>query len=183
MSLKRKIVSVFTLALAIVGFTTFASAQDSSVTPQDSTTKQEKRDRRGFEGRRGGFEKGMRGGKHGKMMMRGLHKLNLTEAQKTQIHTLMESNRTANQATFEEMRGLMMKKRDGSITEGEQTRLETLRTQMKATAEQTHNTILGLLTPAQRAQLEQMKAERKQKMEERRQMRQNKSDQTEQKDN
>ena len=102
-------------------------------------------------------------------MMREFSRLNLTDAQKAQIKSLNESNRAANQGTFQEMRGLMMKKRDGSITADEQTRLETLRSQSKASAEQTHNTILALLTAEQRVQLDQMKAERKQKMEERKQ--------------
>ncbi len=178
MSLKQNIVSLFTLALAIVGFSTFVSAQDTNANPQDSAVKQEKHDRRGIENRDGKFDKGMHG-KHGdKMMLRGLDKINLTESQKTQIHQIMESNRTANQPAFEEMRGLMMKKRDGTITTEEQSRLDTLRTQFKATARQTHNSILAILTAEQRAQLEQMNVERKQKMEERRQLKQNNQNQT-----
>lgn len=183
MLLKQKLFSFFILALSIAAFTTFVSAQDSSVNSQNSTTKQERRERRGFGDHRGGFDKGMRGKGGDRMMMRGLAKLNLTDAQKTQIQQIVESSRTANQPAFEEMRGLMTKKRDGSITADEQTRFDALKAQFKATAEQTHNSILAILTPDQRAQLEQMKAERKQKMEERRQMRQNRQNQTQPNDN
>jgi len=183
MSLKQKFISAITFVFAIVAFTTFVSAQDNSVNQPGSSAKQERREHKGFgEGRHGGFDKGMRG-ERGDRMMGGLNKLNLTDAQKTQIKALMDSNRTANQSTFEQMRGLMMKKRDGSITAEEQTQLDSLRAQLKASAEQTHNSVLAILTPEQRAQLEQLKAERKQKMQERRQMRQNNKSQTDQPDN
>lgn len=177
MTFKQKFISAVTFVFAIIAFTTFVSAQDTATQPQDSTTKQEKRDHKfGKEGKRGGH-------RGGDMMMRGLHQLNLTEAQKEQLKGIMESNRTANQGTHEEMRGLMMKKRDGIITAEEQTRFEELKNQMKASAKQTHDSILAILTPEQLAQLEQMKEQMKQKFEERRKLRQNQPKPDTQKDN
>nr|MBA3633515.1 Spy/CpxP family protein refolding chaperone [Acidobacteriota bacterium] len=168
MSFKQKFISAVTLAFAIIAFTTFVSAQDISTTqPQDSESKQQKRERRGF------GKRGERGDKHRGGKMHGLEQLNLTDAQKTQIKSLMESSRTANQGTFQEMRDLKMKKRDGIITTEEQARMQQLKTQMKATAEQTHSSILAVLTPEQRAQLEQIKEQHKQQREKRREMRQN----------
>ena len=177
MTFKQKFISAVTFVFAIVAFTTFVSAQDTATQPQDSTTNQEKPDRKfGKEGKRGN--------KHGgDMMMRGLQQLNLTDAQKEQIKGIMESNRTAHQATHQEMRGLMMKKRDGIITADEQTRFDQLKSQMKASAEQTHNTILAILTPEQRTQLEQQKEQMKQKFEERRKLRENQPKPDTQKDN
>ena len=167
MSFKQRLISAVTFIFAIVAFTTFVPAQDTTTTqPQDSTTKQEKRERKfGKEGKRGN----KRGGK----IMHGLKQLNLTDAQKEQIKGIMETNRTAHQATHEEMRDLMMKKRDGIITTEEQTRFDELKAQMKASAEQTHSAILAILTPEQLAQLEQQKEQMKQKREERQKMRQN----------
>lgn len=162
MSFKRKLIPAITLALAVGTFTTFVSAQDSSTnTQQDSTRKERKFERRG-DGFGGG--KGMRGGKHGgdRMMLRGLRQLNLTDAQKEQIKTIHESNKP-NQALFEEMRGLMLKRRDGSITEQEQNRVKEIRTQMRASAEQTHNAVLAVLTAEQRAQLEQLKQQKRER--------------------
>ncbi len=174
MSLKQKLVSTVTLVFAIVAFTTFASAQKAENQTQDSVKKQQKSERGDFGrregGRRFGKEKHGRGGD--RMMMREFNRLNLTDAQKTQIKSLTETNRAANQGTHQELRDLGMKKRNGSITADEQARFETLKAQTKASAEQTHNTILALLTAEQHAQLNQMKAERKQKMQERRQNRQ-----------
>lgn len=170
MSLKQKLVSTITLVFAIAAFTTFASAQNTTTQTQNSVKKQQKSERGNFERREGGRRFGKeKHGRGGDRMMHGLNRLNLTDAQKTQIKSLMEANRAANQGTHQELRGLMMKKRDGSITADEQARFETLKAQAKASAEQTHNTIMALLTAEQHAQLNQMKAERKQKMEERRQ--------------
>lgn len=174
MSLKQKFISAVTFVFAIFALTTFAAAQDNGVNSQNSSDKREKREHRKFgENRRGGFEKEMRGEHGEKMMTRGLEKLNLTDAQKAQVRQIVESSRAASQSAFEQLRALRMKKRDGSITAEEQTRLDALKTQLKASAEQTQNSILAILTAEQRAQLEQIKAERKQKMRERREMREN----------
>ncbi len=107
---------------------------------------------------RGG--KGMRGGKHGgdRMLMGALHRLNLSDAQKAQVKTIFENNKP-NQAQREEMRDLRQKKHDGSITEQEQAKFREIKTQMRASAEQTHNAVLAVLTAEQRTQLDQMKQE------------------------
>lgn len=164
MSFKHKLISTAALALAVGTFSTFVAAQDSTTNQTDSAKKERKFEWRG--------DKGMRGGKHGgdRMMMGALSRLNnLTDAQKAQIKTIFESSKP-NQAQFDEMRGLMQKKRDGSITEQEQARLKEIRTQMKASAEQTQNSVLAILTPEQRTQFEQMKQEMRQRHEERKDM-------------
>lgn len=165
----RKFFSLITLMFAIVAMTTFVSAQEKS--DSDAPKREMKRDgqfgKRNFgEGKHG--KRGMRGHGGGNIM-RMVRGLDLTDAQKTQIKTLMETNRTAMQPSFEEARSLHMKKRDGSITETEQARLEQIKTEMKASSEQLRLTVLGLLTPEQNAKLEQMKAEREQRMQERKQ--------------
>ncbi len=77
-----------------------------------------------------------------------------------------------------------MKKRDGIITAEEKARMKQLKTQLKASGEQTHSSISALLTAEQRTQLVQMKEQGKKKMEERRQMRQNRqSSPTQKEDN
>ena len=162
MSFKRKLIPAISLALAVGTFTTFVSAQDSSAnTQQDSTKKERKFERRG-DGFRGG--KGMRGGKHGgdRMMLRGLRQLNLSDAQKEQVKTIVESSKPS-QALFEEMRGLMQKRRDGSITEQEQNRVKEIRTQLRASAEQTRNAVLAVLTAEQRTHLEQLKQQKRER--------------------
>ena len=173
MSFKRKFISAITLALATVAFTTFVSAQDTNK-QDDSMQKQEKSERRG--GRRGFGRKGMRGGKRDggdKMLMRSLGQLNLSDAQKEQVRGISETFKTSTQTQREELRSLGMKKRDGIISADEQARFKEIRTQLKTSGEQMHNSVLAVLTVEQRAQLEQMKEEMKQRKMERRQNRQN----------
>ena len=101
MSLKQKFVSGIALAFAVSAFGTFTAAQDKTTAPDDAMQKQEKMER-------GGYGRGMRGGKHGgdRMMMHALEKLNLTDAQKSQVKTAFENHRTQNQPQMEELRCL-----------------------------------------------------------------------------
>ncbi len=181
MSLKNKFFSALTMAFALVAFSTFASAQETTKTDSDNTQKREWR-----KGKRDGMGKGFRrGGKGGGMMMRGFRDLNLTDAQKTQIRTIMEANRP-DQTAFEEMKTLRQAKRDGSLTAEQKERLKTLRQQSREKGQAVQAQILAVLTPEQLQQLEAKKAEMKQKREERKQMRQQKrqqTPQTEDKDN
>jgi protein CpxP len=174
MSLKNKILTTAALTLAVGAFTTLTSAQTGSDSTTDNNVqKQERPEGRGF-GKRGGYGKGMRGDKRGgKFGMRGLRGIELTDAQKEQVRTIMESNRTVNQATFEEFRTLRQAKRGGTLDATQQARLETLKAQMKQNAEVTQAQVLAVLTAEQRTQLEQRKQEMHQKREQRRQMKRN----------
>lgn len=169
MSKGRKIISAVAMAFAIVTFTTFASAQDvRSEKRSDKAVKERKFEGKQFGER--GFHRGMHGAKRGKMMMHGLHRLDLTDAQKEQIRGLMQANKTANEPLRQEMRSIIEKKRaGGEFSEADKARLKEIHSQMRQSGEQTHNTVLSLLTGEQRQQLEQWKQERKQRMEERRQ--------------
>ncbi len=176
MSFKHKLISAATSAATVIAFGTFVSAQDTNPNqPNDSMQKQEIREGRG--GKRGSG-KGMRGGKHDggggeKMMMRVLERLNLSDAQKVQVRTIAETFKTSTQTQREEMRVLGMKKRDGIINADEKSRFKELRTELKASGEKMHDSILAVLTAEQRTQLDQLKEEMKQRKMERRQNRQN----------
>jgi protein CpxP len=175
MSLKRKLISGIISAFAVASFTTFAAAQntDADKTQQDSNQKQERRERRDD-----GFGKGMREGRGGGGrggMMRAFKELNLTDAQKTQIHQIMEANKP-DKSSFEAMRPLMEAKRNGTLTDEQKQQFETFKAERKQKEEQIHNQILAVLTTEQRAQLEKMQAERKAKREEWKQNRKNRDD-------
>ena len=165
MSLKQKFVSAITLAFAIISFTIFASAQDKTTEPAADAGK---RERKG-PGRHG-EGRGMRGGKHrGPMgMLRGLQSLDLTEAQRTQIRTIMESKRGGFEQTRQQMRELGRAKHEGTITAEQEAQFKTLKDQIKANAEATRQEVLGVLTPDQRTKLEQFQQEMKQRKAERR---------------
>lgn len=169
MSFKLRFFTIAAIAVATAAFSTFASAQDSPANSSDNVQTQEKSERKAY-GKRGGHEKGMRGG------MRGLRDIDLTEAQKTQLKAIYESNRPSD-AARQEMQTLRQAKRDGTITEAQQDRLKTLRVEGKQKAEAVRLQIEGILTADQRQQLEARKAEMQKKMQERRELRrQNKTD-------
>ncbi|MBK7709277.1 MAG: Spy/CpxP family protein refolding chaperone [Acidobacteria bacterium] len=95
----------------------------------------------------------------------------MTEDQKAQFKTIMESRRNAFAGNREEMRTLMTAKRDGTITPEQQQKLEAFKAEMKENGKKTHEQVLAILTPEQRAQLDARKEEMKRKREERRQLR------------
>ncbi len=170
MSLKSKFIALLTVAGATVAFSAVGMAQDKTVTTQtDKTEKQDKADhqrghgRFGKEGRgerRGGA--GMRMGGGRAMMFRGL---NLTDAQKTQIQEIMKSNRpNLNTENREEMRSLMMARRTGTLTTAQEDKMKSMRTSGEAKAQSIHQQILGVLTPEQKAQMEQGKTQMKERM-------------------
>jgi Spy/CpxP family protein refolding chaperone len=180
MSLRSKFFSSVASAAAIAAFATFSLAQDSKPAPQMSGTEKAERQagERGFGKRKfGGGEFAGRGGmRHPGMfrMMRMVHMmrmLNLTDAQREQIHSIMLANRP-DRAVMEEARTLRIARHDGTITADQQARLEALRSQALERRRSVREQILAVLTSEQKAQLEQKKAEMKQRMEERRQKRQ-----------
>jgi protein CpxP len=109
------------------------------------------------------------GGDRGAMMGKALERLNLTADQKTRIQALRTQFQQTNAAALSEMKSLRdqmksameAKDRDKakSIREQLKSKMETL----KPAHEQLHQQILAILTPEQKAELDKMKAERKEK--------------------
>jgi Spy/CpxP family protein refolding chaperone len=171
MSLKQKFVSAITLAFAMITLTVFVSAQDKTTTPStDSTERQDRIERRG----RGERGPGMEGRHHGPRgpgkMLHALHQLDLSEAQKEQVRTIMESKRAGFEQNREQLRELGRAKHEGTITAEQQAEFDELRAQMKQNAKTVHEQVLGVLTADQRTRLEQLKADMDKRREERRQM-------------
>lgn len=156
-----------TVAVAVFAFSTVTFAQDEkATTPAPEKEKAEKRFKGEGRGLRGHKAFGHR---HGGMM-RMLHGLNLTEVQKTQIQSIMDASKP-DQTVREEMRAIFEAKRSGTITAEQQARMDAFKEQAKAKKQAVREQIEAVLTPEQKAQLEQRKQEMKQRMEERRQQR------------
>lgn len=179
MSLKNRFITVLSVAGATALLATASFAQDSNSTtnPTDKAGAPQKTER-GF-GKRG-FGEGKFGGRHGEMGMRHgrgmgmmLHDLGLTDAQKTQIQSIMAANKPTQEAR-DEMQTLMMAKRTGTLTTDQESRLTALRTGAEQKRIAVHEQILSVLTPEQKAKLDQRKQEMKQRMEQRKQWRQQK---------
>jgi Spy/CpxP family protein refolding chaperone len=173
MSLKQKFVSAITLAFALLTLTVFASAQEKTTT--DTTAAPENRERREPGRSKGeGRGPGMRGGRHGgpggpRGMLRGLHGVDLTDAQRTQIRGIMDSKRDSFRQAHEQMRTLKSAKREGTLTTEQETQFKTLRDQVKANADAVRQEVLNVLTSDQKLKLEQFEQEMKQRKAERRQ--------------
>jgi Spy/CpxP family protein refolding chaperone len=170
MSLKNRFFSFLTVALSVVAFATFSMAQDGSTAPENT-----EKAAKGHHGRGMGKHKfGGRGhGRHHRMH-RGMWMLkaaNLTDVQKEQIKVIRESNKL-NAGAKEEVQTLRKAKKDGTITADQTERLKALRLERQENRKLVHQQILAILTPEQRAQIDQKKAEMKQRFQERRQKRQ-----------
>jgi protein CpxP len=95
-----------------------------------------------------------------------LHQLNITDAQREQIHTLVEANRTANQALHDQLRQNHEAVRAASLTttfdEGQVRALiaagEAIRTDLALSEARLTSQIYSLLTPEQRTQLAEILA-------------------------
>ena len=178
MKSNNKIFSAITMIFALFALTVFVSAQTTTDKSKPQINREKKIEKGGMRG-----ERGMRGQRVDKGMMRGLHRLDLTDAQKTQIQGIMESNRTANEPLHQELRSIMQKKRDGgTFTENDKLRFQTIKEQLKTSSDQTEQTVLALLTADQLAKFNQMKTERKERMqdhkERKQERRQNKNSNT-----
>ena len=167
MSLKNKFLSGLTMAFALFAFSTFAAAQETPKTDSDNTQKREWR-----KGKRDGMGKGFRRGGRGGFL-RELRGIELTDAQKEQVRTIMEANRP-DQTTMEEMKTLHQAKREGTLTADQQERIKSLRQQQKAKHDTVRQQVLAVLTPEQLQQIETNKAEWQKRREERKLQRQQK---------
>jgi Spy/CpxP family protein refolding chaperone len=139
----KKLIRTLVVATAIVGLSSLGFAQTSGA--QDGKA-QGKR----FEGKSGqrvkgdGFQ-----GKHGRGMQFGrmAHRLNLSEAQKEQLRSIRRGEAEKYRALAQQMRA------------NPQAR-ETFRAQFMELRKQGHQSFLSVLTAEQRAQLDEMRANR-----------------------
>ncbi len=176
MSFNSKVITLLATAGAFALFSVAVSAQDKPATPQsDKAEKVQKGDKefgRGRFGKQGmgpgrmGMRMGMRGG--GMMgMFRGL---DLTDAQKTQIQSILAANRPKpTDANREEMRTLMLARRTGTLTTAQEDRLKAIRSGAQEKAKAVHEQLLGVLTAEQKATLEQRRKNMMDRMQQRRQ--------------
>jgi len=143
----------------MLAFGVFAGAafgQDATTTPkQDNVQKGEKF---GHRGGPEGFRGGMRGGPMG--MLRGI---DLTDAQKEQIRTILESNKP-DQAAMEQMKAIHEARKNGTeLTAEQKEQLQATREAQRAKMESVHQQIMNVLTAEQKQQLEQRRKEREER--------------------
>jgi Spy/CpxP family protein refolding chaperone len=82
-----------------------------------------------------------------------LRGLGLTDAQKEQIRTIVQTNRP-DPAIMQELRTIMQARRAGTITDAQKARALEIRHQLQQTQRTVRQDILNVLTPEQKAILE-----------------------------
>lgn len=164
MSLRNKLAGTGLSLGLVLGFGAVAFAQQTqSTAPASTTQQQQERQERGMRRRgegRGGHEMGG--------MMRLLHGLDLTDAQKQQARSIAERFQTSTQTQREELLKLHDRSEQGTLSTEDQTHAEQLHKEMRASMRQMHTELLAILTPEQRTKMEQRKQELKLRHQERR---------------
>ena len=116
-----------------------------------------------------------RGGRGDMGVMRMLRELDLTEAQQQQARSLVENYLAAIKPQREELFRLREQKEQGANEADLHDRAKALREQIRESAKNMRTQLLAILTPDQRAKLDQMESEfkaRREQMRERRRTRQ-----------
>ncbi len=163
MSLRSKFLPVLSLTLAVGAFSTLTFAQETtSSTPAPNKAEKHLKGHGDKMGRKG-F-----GGRHGKrgpgMELRGI---TLTDDQKAQIKTIRQANKP-DQATMTELRTIREARKNGTaITPEQQARMKEFRERSMAKMKASHEQILAILTPEQKAQIETRKVEMRQRFQDR----------------
>lgn len=140
--IKAVTTSGFVAALALVGFAQQTPTQTTPASP---------------------VREGKHQGHHGEHGMREmLESLNLSDEQRRQIGSIMSKHKSETQAQRQEAHTLKKQQRHGAtLTSDQQARLQTLQTQLRDSEKQTHQDIIAVLTPDQRAQLKAKMQERR----------------------
>lgn len=110
-------------------------------------------------------------GEHRRAHRPGLFRLEgelaLSEAQKVQLRAIHQKQFESNKSLREEFFTLGEKRRAGTLTEADRARAKTLRQEMKVSIEGVEAEAENILTPAQRAKVQEMKLEHNRRREER----------------
>ena len=171
MTMRSTLTGIFLAAGLVAGTAAHALAQDNGPAPPGAT--QDGVQRRGERmGRRDGRGRARMGRRH-RMGLRGLRgQLDLTDAQREQLRALRQTVREANKDERAELRELRrLRRQGGTLTPEQQARAQALREQLRADGEARRQWFLSVLTPEQRAQLEQRRSEMMERHEERRRRR------------
>lgn len=162
MSLRNSLVRASLSLGLVLGMGAAALAQQTQSTAPQGGTQQSQEGRgpwRRHEGRGGPMGGHMRGG------MRMLRELDLTEAQRQQARAIFERFQASTQAQREELSQLRSQRAQGALSADQQARAEQLRKEMHTSMQQMHTELLSILTPEQRARIEQRKREFKERRE------------------
>ena len=174
MSIKHILSPVAVIMTGLFKLTGTGAAQETTNTPNAAERSAKPDGREGDRDRKFADGRFRKHGGHRRGMMRGrrafLGGLELTEAQRAQIRSIRETNRP-DRANMEAIRPLIEAKRNGTITAEQQQQLDTFRNNAREKARSVRDQIEAILTPEQKARVEQKRQEMKTRMEEHRRLR------------
>ena len=93
-------------------------------------------------------------------LLRGLRELDLTDQQRQQLRTIVQSQFQTTKPQRLELRQLAQKRRTGTLTADEIARAKELRQQIRQSEQGVHAQLLALLTADQKAKLEELRKTR-----------------------
>jgi Spy/CpxP family protein refolding chaperone len=88
---------------------------------------------------------------------RALAQINLSDAQKQQVRTIIQTQAQSTQTQRNELRQLMQQWRTGTLTPEGQARAQELRQQLRASRKGVHAQMQNVLTAEQKAKLQEMR--------------------------
>lgn len=163
MSARIRSFSFAVMGLGLVLGVNAVSAQESAAPPKPADAPSM--------GKMDGRQK-MRG--HNRIRIRELRGIKLNDAQKEQVRIIQETYKPS-QPEMDEMRLLMKAKHDGTLTEDQKARMESLHAAQKQRMENVRTQVMGILTPDQKAEIEKRNADREKRWAERRERMQNRT--------
>ncbi|MEP6911883.1 MAG: Spy/CpxP family protein refolding chaperone [bacterium] len=167
MSLKKNLPGIAGIILTF-GMAAFAQQTQTPTTTPDGTPKHERLERREkhrerLDGMRGHDREGFgRGGRDNLFQ-----ELNLSDAQREQIHAITRRRLESTKAQREELFKLRDKRMAGTFSADDEARAKALRQEIRAAMEGVRTETAGVLTAEQKARLQDLQKERKAKHEER----------------
>jgi len=137
--------------MLLTGLDAAVPAQQSQPSTQNQTP--------GNETRRFGRGEERRGMRFGRAPLAGLRELNLSDDQRQQVRAIMERNFESTKVVREELRTMGQKRFEGTLTLEEQARAKELHQQMAQSMQSAMTQVQGILTPEQKAKLEELRKE------------------------
>lgn len=146
---------LFALSFLILGLGVCSATALAQQVPQNNPAVSTQQPRRDGLGRRGMRRRARMG------RQQALEQINLTDAQKQQMRTIVQTRAQGNQAQRAELRQLMQQWRAGTLSPEGQARAKALRGQMMDERMATHTQMMGVLTTEQKAKLQEIRETRK----------------------
>lgn len=164
MSLRKSLLAVAAIMLAISMGASAQESQSQTSATQDGTLQRERIERMEKRRERPGNPE-RRGAREGSGMGHMMRELNLSDEQRRQSRAILERRLQSTKAQREELFKLREKRIAGTFTTEDEARATALHQEIRTQMEGVRDEMAGVLTAEQKAKLEELRKERKERME------------------